>query len=158
MILYHGSNVDIESIDLGRSSVGKDFGCGFYLTASREQAERMGRRRAKLYGGEMVVSTFEFDENAAREAGLNIKDFGTYSKEWADFVLANRKNDTRTQIHDFDIVHGPIANDDVGFQIRRLLAGMITIETFLEELKYKEGITYQYFFATERSVQFLKKL
>ena len=158
MILYHGSNVDIESIDLSRSSVGKDFGCGFYLTASREQAERMGRRRARLYGGEMVVSTFDFDENAAREAGLNIKDFESYSKEWADFILANRKNDTRTQIHDFDIVHGPIANDDVGFQIRRLLAGMITIETFLEELKYKEGVTYQYFFATERSVQFLKKL
>ena len=65
---------------------------------------------------------------------------------------------TEPQIHDFDIVHGPIANDDVGYQIRRLLAGMITIETFLEELKYKEGITYQYFFATERSVQFLKKL
>ena len=158
MILYRGSNVDIESIDLGRSSVGKDFGCGFYLTASREQAERMGRRRARLYGGEMVVSTFEFDEKAAREAGLNIKDFLSYSKEWADFVLANRKNDTRTQIHDFDIVHGPIANDDVGFQIRRLLAGMITIETFLNELKFKEGVTYQYFFATERSIQFLKKL
>ena len=158
MILYHGSNVDIESIDLSRSSVGKDFGCGFYLTASREQAERMGRRRARLYGGEMVVSTFDFDENAAREAGLNIKDFESYSKEWADFILANRKNDTRTQIHDFDIVYGPIANDDVGYQIRRLLAGMITIETFLEELKYKEGVTYQYFFATERFVQFLKKL
>lgn len=158
MILYHGSNVDIESIDLSRSSVGKDFGCGFYLTASREQAERMGRRRARLYGGEMVVSTFDFDENAAREAGLNIKDFESYSKEWADFILATRKNDTRTQIHDFDIVYGPIANDDVGYQIRRLLAGMITIETFLEELKYKEGVTYQYFFATERSVQFLKKL
>ena len=158
MILYHGSNVDIESIDLSRSSVGKDFGCGFYLTASKEQAERMGRRRVRLYGGEMVVSSFEFDEKAAREAGLNIKNFESYSKEWADFVLANRKNDTRTQIHDFDIVHGPIANDDVGFQIRRLLAGMITIETFLNELKFKEGITYQYFFATERSVQFLKKL
>lgn len=158
MILYRGSNVDIESIDLGRSSVGKDFGCGFYLTASREQAERMGRRRARLYGGEMVVSTFEFDEKAAREAGLNIKDFLSYSKEWADFVLANQKNDTRTKIHDFDIVHGPIANDDVGFQIRRLLAGMITIETFLNELKFKEGVTYQYFFATERSIQFLKKL
>ena len=41
MILYHGSNVDIESIDLGRSSVGKDFGCGFYLTASREQTDFM---------------------------------------------------------------------------------------------------------------------
>jgi hypothetical protein len=158
MILYHGSNMDIESIDLSRSSVGKDFGCGFYLTNSKEQAERMGLRRARLYGGEKVVSSFEFDEKAAREAGMSIKDFESYSKEWADFILANRKNDTRTQIHDFDIVHGPVANDDVGYQIRRLLAGMITNETFLEELKYKEGITYQYFFATERSVQFLKKL
>ena len=158
MILYHGSNVDIESIDLRRSSVGKDFGCGFYLTANKEQAERMGRRRARLYGGEMVVSSFEFDEKAAREAGMNIKVFESYSKEWADFILANRKNDIRTQIHDFDIVHGPIANDDVGYQIRRLLAGLITIETFLNELKFKEGVTYQYFFATERSVQFLKKL
>ena len=158
MILYHGSNVDIESIDLSRSSVGKDFGCGFYLTASKEQAERMGKRRARLYGGEMVVSSFEFDEKAAREAGMNIKVFESYSKEWADFILANRKNDSRTQIHDFDIVHGPIANDDVGYQIRRLLAGLITIETFLNELKFKEGITYQDFFATERSVQFLKKL
>jgi len=158
MILYHGSNVDIESIDLSRSSVGKDFGCGFYLTASKEQAERMGRRRVRLYGGEMVVSSFEFDEKAAREAGMNIKVFESYSKEWADFILANRKNDSRTQIHDFDIVHGPIANDDVGYQIRRLLAGLITIETFLKELKFKEGVTYQYFFATERSVQFLKKL
>ena len=158
MILYHGSNVDIESIDLSRSSVGKDFGCGFYLTANKEQAERMGKRRARLYGGEMVVSSFEFDEKAAREAGMNIKVFESYSKEWADFILANRKNDTRTQIHVFDIVHGPITNDDVGYQIRRLLAGLITIETFLNELKFKEGVTYQYLFATERSVQFLKKL
>lgn len=158
MILYHGSNVDIKSIDLSRSSVGKDFGCGFYLTASKEQAERMGKRRARLYGGEMVVSSFEFDEKAAREAGMNIKVFESYSEEWADFILANRKNDSRTQIHDFDIVHGPIANDDVGYQIRRLLAGLITIDTFLNELKFKEGVTYQYFFATDRSVQFLKKL
>ena len=158
MILYHGSNTDIVSIDLSRSSVGKDFGCGFYLTANREQAERMGWRKARLYGGEMIVSTFEFDEKAALEAGLNIKDFQAYSKEWADFVLSNRANGTRTQIHGFDIVHGPIANDDVGFQIRRLLSGLITIDTFLEELKYKEGITYQYFFGTEQAVRFLKKL
>ena len=83
MILYHGSNVGIESVDLSHSSVGKDFGCGFYLTASKEQAERMGRRRARLYGGEMVVTSFEFNEDAAREAGLNIKEFESYSKEWA---------------------------------------------------------------------------
>ena len=50
MILYHGSNVEVKEIDLNRSEVGKDFGVGFYLTASKEQAERMASRRARLYG------------------------------------------------------------------------------------------------------------
>lgn len=149
MILYHGSNVEVKEIDLSRSEVGKDFGVGFYLTASKEQAMRMAARRARLYGGEPVVSVFEFNESAAAEGGLLQKEFRFYSTDWADFVLANRANGTRMQIHDYDIVHGPIANDDVGFQIRRLLAGIITIDTFLEELKYKQGITYQYFFATK---------
>lgn len=158
MILYHGSNVEVKEIDLSRSEVGKDFGAGFYLTASKEQAERMASRRVRLYGGEAVVSTFEYDEAAAMAAGLYRKDFQSYSREWADFILANRGNGTRKQIHEFDIVHGPIANDDVGFQIRRLLSGIITMDTFLEGLKYKKGITYQYFFATERSLQYLKRV
>ena len=158
MILYHGSNVEVREIDLSRSEVGKDFRVGFYLTASKEQAERMASRRVRLYGGEPVVSVFEFDEAAAKAAGLSQKDFQFYSKEWADFILANRANGTRQQIHEYDIVHGPIANDDVGFQIRRLLAGIITIDTFLEELKYKKGVTFQYFFATERSIQYLKRV
>ena len=38
MILYHGSNMEIKEIDLSASKVGKDFGCGFYLSANKEQA------------------------------------------------------------------------------------------------------------------------
>lgn len=158
MILYHGSNTEIEAIDLEQSSVGKDFGCGFYLTASREQAERMGKRKARLLGGEVVITAFEFNEAEAKAAKLKIKNFRSYSKDWANFVLSNRNNGSRVQIHDYDIVHGPIANDDIGFQIRRLQAGIITLETFLEELKYKKGITFQYFFASKESVKYLKKL
>ena len=107
MILYHGSNVDVREIDLNRSEVGKNFGVGFYLTASKEQAERMASRRVRLYGDEPVVSVFEFDEAAAKAAGLMQKDFQFYSKEWADFILANRANGSRKQIHEYDIVHGP---------------------------------------------------
>lgn len=40
--LYHGSNVKIETIDLKKSRPNKDFGRGFYLSADREQAWRMG--------------------------------------------------------------------------------------------------------------------
>ena len=40
-ILYHGSNLVIEKIDLSRSKRGKDFGQGFYLNANLEQAKAM---------------------------------------------------------------------------------------------------------------------
>lgn len=44
MILYHGSNVDIQNISLSACRPYKDFGRGFYLTDIPEQAERMAER------------------------------------------------------------------------------------------------------------------
>ena len=41
MILYHGSNMPIEQIDLEKSKPNKDFGKGFYLSESEEQAMKM---------------------------------------------------------------------------------------------------------------------
>ena len=38
MILYHGSNVAIEKIELEKSKPYKDFGKGFYLSENEEQA------------------------------------------------------------------------------------------------------------------------
>lgn len=37
MILFHGSNVPIEIIDLSKSRPGKDFGRGFYLSEDKEE-------------------------------------------------------------------------------------------------------------------------
>ncbi len=37
MILYHGTNVDIQSIDLLKGLRYKDFGKGFYLTSARDR-------------------------------------------------------------------------------------------------------------------------
>lgn len=53
--LYHGSNVSIEQIDLSRK--GKDFGCGFYLNAIRQQALDMAvRTTQRMKSGEPIVS------------------------------------------------------------------------------------------------------
>lgn len=46
--LYHGSNVSIEQIDLSLSRKGKDFGCGFYLNANRQQALDMAVRKRNV--------------------------------------------------------------------------------------------------------------
>ena len=55
MILYHGTNQDIDSIDLATGSRFKDFGQGFYLTPDKETAERMAKKKASLFGGVPTV-------------------------------------------------------------------------------------------------------
>ena len=47
MTLYHGSNADIDCIDLTRGLRYKDFGKGFYLTSSRDTAVRMAQKKER---------------------------------------------------------------------------------------------------------------
>lgn len=159
MILYHGSNVSIDKIDLSFSKVGKDFGCGFYLSTDKEQALELAKRKTEQLGeGVPTLNAYEFDETLLKSGTLAVLKYSEYSKEWAEFVLANRRNRTHQAIHSYDVVIGPIANDAVGFQIRRFTSGLIDMEHFLQELKYMKGITFQYFFGTEPAVKLLKKI
>ena len=155
MILYHGSNITIEQIDLSKSKPNKDFGQGFYLSEDENQANEMARFKSMLLGGTPTVSKFEFDESIMGKDVLKIKVFNGYSEEWADFVFANREG---KQVEKFDVIYGPIANDKVGLQIRKLKDGSIDKKEFLNRLKYMKGITYQYFFGTNDSIKYLKKL
>lgn len=155
MILYHGSNINIEHIELEKSKPFKDFGKGFYLSESEEQALKMARFKALTFGGEPIVSKFEFDTSLMHNSDLRIKIFKEYSEEWADFVFANREG---TDVEHYDIVYGPIANDKVGLQIRKLKDGSIDKTEFLNRLKYMKGITFQYFFGTKKAIKHLIRL
>lgn len=157
--LYHGSNVAIEQIDLSRSKRGKDFGRGFYLNANIDQSMAMAVRTTRfLNSGHPTLSCFEFDIEEAEKSGLRIKVFPDYSEEWAEFVVANRKNNSDIQSHQFDIVIGPIADDTVGVQIRRYIMGYQSASTLVEELKFHGDHAVQYFFGTPRAVEFLKRV
>ena len=106
-----------------------------------------------------VVNVYEFDEEILSHPELlSVKVFKEYSEDWADFVLRNRTSDNGESIHNFDIVYGPIANDRVGLQIRKLIEHDITFERFIENLKYMKGITFQYFFGTKKSLDYLHKI
>lgn len=159
MILYHGSNVEIQTADFLKSKPGKDFGVGFYLSSDEQQAQEMAEKKALLFGGQPTVTHFEFDEEAAMADGeTSYIRFEHYSLEWGQFVHENRSNKTRTSLHSYDIIYGPIANDDIGFQMRRIDANLIDWERFVIELQRKGGETYQYFFGTERALKYLRKL
>ena len=158
MQLYHGSTVDIVRIDLAKSRPNKDFGRGFYLSEVREQAWRMGEFKALIEGGTPVMNTYLFDEGLLVSGELKVRRFEGYTRDWADFIFLNRNNKTDRPVHDFDIVYGPIANDRVGVQIGKYEAGDITLDQFLQSLKYMKGITFQYFFGTERAIAKLEKV
>ena len=156
MFLYHGSNVEIKEIDLNLSKPNKDFGKGFYLSNNYEQAYEMATFKTTFFSGTPLVTKFEFDESLLKSSRLKVLTFSEYSKEWADFVFKNRNQENQDFSHDYDIVTGPIANDKVGAQIRRFIEGDITFETFLERLKYMKGITFQYYFGTQKAIQTLQ--
>ena len=61
-------------------------------------------------------------------------------------------------LHTYDIVIGPIADDGVTYQLRRYSMGDISMSRLIEELKYANGLTIQYYFGTEHALSYLKKL
>jgi len=72
MILYHGTNIDFDNIDISKSTPYKDFGKGFYLTDIRLQAEQMANKKAKLFKGTPIVQEYYFDEKWLKSPNLKV--------------------------------------------------------------------------------------
>lgn len=160
MKLYHGSNIVVDNPEITKGKPYKDFGQGFYLSDTIEQAKEMAQRVVERVGADQipVVSTFEFDESVMRDGSLKVKRFDTYTEEWAEFVMRNRDRKTPQPYHNYDIVYGPIADDGVVRQMRRYEMGDITLKELMQELQYPPKITFQYFFGSEKALEKLKFL
>ena len=155
MRLYHGSNIIIEQINLSKCRPYKDFGQGFYLTAIKEQAEQMARRTSAIYGGEPIVTEFEFDESAL--SFPPVKMFKDPSEEWALFVMANRSRKNVQPTHDFDIVIGPVADDPLATLFRNFDDGIIDLPMLVQGLKYKK-VSSQYLFHSAEAIKYLHRV
>lgn len=157
MILFHGSNIKIDVIDLTKSKRYKDFGQAFYLSTEEEQARKMAIAKVVQFGGEESVTSFAFNESCLSSNELQVKCFTEYSREWAEFVFNNR-DENQDFMHEYDIVYGPIADDYIGLQIRDFKRNNITFERFLANIRYHKGITFQYAFCTQKAIEQLVRL
>ena len=110
------------------------------------------------YIREPCVTIFELEDQIIKTSDLQIKIFDDYCEEWAQFVLLNRDRSHTHPAHTYDIVIGPIADDGVTYQLRRYSMGDISMSRLIEELKYANGLTIQYYFGTEHALSYLKKL
>jgi hypothetical protein len=132
MILFHGSNIDFDKVSLDFAKDKRDFGKGFYTTTIKEQATDWAEIICKRYKTKTAyLYTFELSFNE-----LTVKTFESVSREWLDFVIANRIIGS-TQ-HTFDIVSGPVADDRIIDTIGFFIAGIYTFEEALRRLEYIE--------------------
>lgn len=157
MKLYHGSNTDIEVVDLSKGLRYKDFGKGFYLTPERNTAIRMAHKKARLFGGTPTLVCYEFDETALN-SHLKVKMFPEKAcTEWLLFVDANRDRQYTEPVHDYDIVIGPIANDGVVLQLTNYREGIYTPEE-VARLLQDRYLDQQYYFGSIAALQFIHKV
>jgi len=154
MKVYHGSDVRIETVNLTKCRIGTDFGHGFYVTPILKQAEDIAARVASWHDTMPIVTEFDFNEYAFEDPDLKTLRFDRYTAEWLDFIVKNRASINSRSLHDYDIVEGPVANDDIAARIYDYLNGDVSKEQFLEELCFKKPMR-QICFCTTASLQML---
>lgn len=151
MILYHGSDVEVKNPKIIKSEKGRDFGCAFYLTPIKEQAERMAKRKQRMNkSASAIVSVFEFNEKETNN--LKYKSFKNPDLEWLDMIIECRTNPSFS--HGYDIVEGKIADDSVGETILFVIDGVIKKVDALERLKFQK-INSQIAFCSEESLKLI---
>ena len=154
MKVYHGSDLIIKTIDLSKCRVGTDFGRGFYVTKFLKQAEDIAARVASWHDTTPVVTEFEFNEYAFEDNDFKALRFNAYTDQWLDFIVKNRASIASKPMHEYDIVEGPVANDDIAARIYDYLNGDVTKADFTEELRFKKPM-HQICFCTTASLQML---
>jgi len=153
MLVYHGSNSIVNKPRLVEQTRGLDFGPGFYLTTSKEQAARFSRIVFKRKdSGSAIVNVYDFDMPTALKK-LAIRKFPYADIKWLRYVVQNRLKTYRED--DYDLVIGAVANDTVMPTIQAHLSGFINEEATLITLKASKLVD-QICLKTEKALSLLK--
>ena len=149
MILYHGSLVIVEKPQIMHADRPLDFGTGFYTTTSLLQARRWVKLRMEQQStSDGYINIYNYIANKE----LHTHRFKSANEAWVDFVHANRTIPHYN--HEYDIVEGPVANDNVYLSFNLYESGIITKSELIRRLRtYK--LVDQLLFHTERSLQTL---
>ncbi len=142
MTVYHGSYTTVQKPAIIKGRNTKDFGPGFYCTIIREQAERWAKRYDTG-----IVNTYTVRMNSS----LKTLEFKEMTDEWLDFII-----DCRYGIaHDYDIVIGAMANDQIYNYVSDYMDGILTREQFWVLAKFKYP-THQINFCTPAALKCLE--
>lgn len=152
MKLYHGSNTIVKVPEILTPNRYLDFGTGFYTTTNEIQAQNFADKvTARKKTGKSTVSIYELDENYKNE--LKVLCFSGADEAWLDFVSANRNGSAIGET--YDLICGPVADDDVYRTFALYQSGVLSKEQTLETLKIKK-LFDQYVFTNSKALKYLK--
>ena len=143
MILYHGSKEIVEFPEIRKAVYNKDFYFGFYCTRMQERAERWATR----YGRKGYVNCYEY----IPDKKLKYLIFEEMTEEWLDFIVDCRSG----KDHNYDIVIGAMADDQIYNFVSDYIDGTITREQFWVLAKFKYP-THQIAFCTKDALKCLE--
>lgn len=147
-ILYHGSNMKVDKPMLLKGQRALDFGAGFYLTSSYEQAMKWAKTVTRRRGnGQPIVNIYNLDE--LRLATLHVLRFNTADGDRLDYVVKNRRG--QAVVGDYDVVIGPVANDSTLPVIDDYMSGNYTKEEAVRRL-LPQNLTDQYAFKSTEAL------
>ena len=152
LIVYHGTNVLFDKVDLIHSNDKRDFGKGFYTTTMEEYAVNWAENMYIRYGGE---GKFVMKFKLSLSKDLYVRTFSGLTREWLTMIKNNRMfGDTQ---HGYDVVIGPVADDNTMRTVALYVAGIYNEEMAIEQLRSYEPHD-QVSLHTDRALECLKYL
>lgn len=151
MHLYHGSNQIVEEPALIAQNHTLDFGYGFYTTLNETQAQNFAEKvTTRRKSGKPYVNVYNFAEKAFSECSF--LEFKKTNGQWLDFVCENRNGTYAGK--KYDLIRGPVANDDVYRTVTLYLSGVLSRSATLAALKVRK-LYSQIVFTSEKSLSYL---
>ena len=173
LILYHGSYCEVKEPDLEKCAKRKDFGQGFYLTTSKDQAESFLKTSIvkAMVAGKIdedqsygYISIFEL--KLSRQLKTHI--FEKADVDWLHCIAAHRKKKLFTEVEGemekYDVIVGKIADDATNATLTAYLAGVFgtagekEADDFCIKQLLPNKLKNQYCFKTEAAIECLKFL
>ena len=152
MVLFHGSNVAVKKPRLLEGQRSLDFGRGFYTTSDYDQASAWAQRKTMLRGtGTPTVTCYIVDDNALSR--LKTLHFVKADRAWLDYITGYRKGLALPD--DYELVIGPVANDQTTQTLTLYLDGYLDAERALE-LLLPQRLKDQYTFRTAAGIALLQ--
>ncbi|MCQ2527579.1 MAG: DUF3990 domain-containing protein [Saccharofermentans sp.] len=171
LTLYHGSYCEVKEPDLDKCYKEKDFGKGFYLTTSKEQAKSfLNTSVAKAITKGVINDSQDYGYISVFNLELNEElcscIFSEANIDWLHCVTAHRKRNTFNELEKnmtmYDVIVGKIADDQTNATLVAYIGGAFgqigskEADEFCIRQLLPNKLQDQYCFRTEKALKCLK--